>query len=209
MSKIVELLVHFLRTIKVFSVCLVVVVAQLSPVVARAHPLEYHLEPLDAETIERVLTSFELLTQELQAAGLLASAKLPKDAMGVTALLWSLEDAVAAMDESPAVESPSLLNALTAAGYESSPYVVAEWKMEAERVLESYEVLSGNIQSESIFRQLTELEETRGELTEEEIEQRESTLTRQMSMLQTTAADVAQVAPYRQRLDMLTGRLKP
>jgi hypothetical protein len=189
--------------------CLLAIAVLLAPVGAAAHPLEYHLEPLDARTVERVLTSFELLTADLEAADRLASARLPDDAMGVTALLWSLEDAVAAMDETSPIDSPALLAALTAAGYENSPYIVAEWKMEAERVLESYEVLSGNLQFESIYRNLSELENSRDDLTDDEAEQKEAGLIRQMSMLRTTAGDIAQVAPYRDRLDALTGKLNP
>jgi len=181
----------------------------LAPVSAPAHPLEYHLDPLDSTMVERVLTSFELLMADLQAAGLLASARLPDNAMGVTALLWSLEGAVAAMDKAPAVESSALLAALAAAGYESSPYIVAEWKMEAERVLESYEVLSGGLEFESIYRNLSELEDSRDRLSDEEAEEKEAQLIRQMSMLRTTAGDIAQVAPYRERLDALTGKLNP
>jgi sirohydrochlorin ferrochelatase len=181
----------------------------LIPVPAGAHPLEYHLDPLDSRMVERVLASFELLTADLEAAGRLGSARLPENAMGVTALLWSLEGAVAAMDETPAVDSPALLSALAAAGYEPSPYIVAEWKMEAERVLESYEVLSDNLQFESLYRGLSELESSRDRLSGDEAEQREAELIRQMSMLRTTAGDIAQVAPYRARLDALTGKLNP
>jgi len=181
----------------------------LAPVSALAHPLEYHLDPLDATMVERVLTSFELLTADLEAADLLASARLPDEAMGVTGLLWSLEGAIAAMDETPAVDSPALLNALAASGYTPSPYIVAEWKMEAERVLESYEVLSGGLQYEAVYRSLSELENSRDQADSDEAEQKEAELIRQMSMLRTTAGDIAQVAPYRNRLDALTGKLNP
>jgi len=176
---------------------------------AVAHPLEFHLDPLDDEAIERVLTSFELLAARLEAAGLQGSARLPENAMGITAIVWSTEDAIAAMDHTRPADSPTLRNALTAAGYEDSPYVVAEWKMEAERVLESYEVLSGDLQFESIYRTLSELESSRGRLTDDEAEQKEAELIRQVSMLRTTAGDIAQVAPYRDRLDTLTGELNP
>jgi hypothetical protein len=209
MPKLTEIVRTFLLIPGTIHACVLVSCILLSPVTVRAHPLEYHLEPLDASTVERVLTSFELLTAELEAADLLGEASLPENAMGVTALLWSLEGAVAAMDQAPAVDSPLMLNALAAAGYEPSPYIVAEWKMEAERVLESYEVLSGNLRFESIYRNLSELENSRESLTDDEAEEMEAELIRQMSMLQTTAGDIAQVAPYRDRLDALTGKLNP
>jgi len=209
MPKLAEIVRLFLPRGKAAPACILWLSVWMIPLSAAAHPLEYHLEPLDATVVERVLTSFELLTADLEAAGLLASARLPGDAMGVTALLWSLEDAIAAMDETPAVDSPALLNALAAAGYTPSPYIVAEWKMEAERILESYEVLSGDLQYGTVYRNLSELQNSRDRLTDYESEQKEAELLRQMSMLQTTARDIAQVAPYRDRLDALVGKLNP
>lgn len=162
------------------------------------------MAPLDAATVERVLASFDSLASELRGAGSLDAAKLPDDALGITALLWSLEAAVATMDGAWPTESPALLQALAAAGYEDSPYMVAEWKIEAERVLEAYEILSANITVEGLATELAELERNRGQATEAALHEQESALIRKASMLQTTARDVEQVAPYRQRLDRLT-----
>lgn len=188
---------------------LLILGALLTQSPARAHPLEFHLEPLTAATVERVLTSFELLTTELAGAGALTNARLPENALGITALLWSLEDAVAALDETWPENSEVLLRSLAAAGYERSPWTVAEWKVEAERVLESYEVLRGELQLASIHRELAELEQQADRLTADEVAERESALIRQLSMLQTTAGDIAAVAPYRSRLDKWVGRLLP
>lgn len=174
---------------------------------APAHPLEFHLDPLDDAAIERVLMSFELLSGALEAAGLQGSARISEDALGITAIVWSTEQAIASMDNRRPAESPFLLNALTTAGYEDSPYIVAEWKMEAERVWESYEVLTANYRIESIGREMRTLAEAPGELTEQQRINREAALARQLSMAQTTARDVLQVAPYRQRLDALARRL--
>lgn len=63
-----------------------------------AHPLEYHLEPLDDQAIERVITSFELLSVELEAGGSPGGARISENAMGITAIVWSTEDAIAGMD---------------------------------------------------------------------------------------------------------------
>jgi hypothetical protein len=172
-----------------------------------AHPLEYHLEPLEAAAVERVLTTLEQLTAELDAAGRLDAARLPGNALGITAVLWSLQDAVASLDKTSPAGSPTLLQSLTAAGYEASPYVVAEWKFEAERVLQAYEVLSDGLGVEDISRALTDRPDKVGELSPEEAAEREMVLIRQLSLLHTTAGDIAQVANYRQRLDALTRRL--
>ena len=209
MSKLAELFDLFLPGGKVTVACVLVISALLSTGNASAHPLQYHLEPLDARTVERVLSSFELLTAELEGASRLASARLPDNAMGVTALLWSLRGAVADLDQAPPIDSPALQQALEAAGYERSPYMVAEWQMEAERVLESYEVLRRDLRLETVYAALSELDESAGQLDAEQAELREFELLRQLSMLQTTARDVAQVAPYRDRLDALAGKLNP
>lgn len=164
------------------------------------------MEPLDAATVERVLASFDSLASELRGAGLLDAASLPDDALGITAILWSIQSAVATMDGTWPTESPTLLRALTAAGYENSPYVVAEWKIEAERVLEAYEVLSTDITNEALAAELAELERNRDQMTEAALHEQESALIRKASMLQTTARDIEQVAPYRQRLDRLTSQ---
>ncbi|MGK2926302.1 MAG: hypothetical protein ACSLE2_11845 [Lysobacterales bacterium] len=162
------------------------------------------MAPLDAATVERVLTSFDSLASELRGAGSMEAAKLPDDALGITALLWTIEAAVATMDNAWPTESPALLSALTAAGYEDSPYMVAEWKIEAERVLEAYEVLSSNITAKGLATEWAELERNRGQMSEAALHEREKVLIRKTSMLRTTARDIEQVAPYRQRLDRLT-----
>lgn len=197
----------FAQPVKAFSSLLVTFALFIVAPQISAHPLEYHLEPLKAEDVERVLVSFELLTAKLETAGLLATARTGEEALGVTAVVWSVEDAIAAMDETRSVESPTLLQALGAAGYEDSPYVVAEWKVEAERVLEAFEVLQGDFQTQAIGREMAVLEENAAQLTGEEIAERQMVLIRQASMLKTTAGDISQVAPFRQRLEALTSQL--
>jgi hypothetical protein len=197
----------FVLVRKIFCTCLIASATVFPFTIVLAHPLEFHMEPLDASAVERVLTSLELLMGELKNAGGAEAADLPDGALGITAILWSIEDAVAAMDETWASKSPTLLRSLRAAGYQESPYVVAVWKIEAERVLEAYEVLSGNFQGEEIRSGLAQLEKDADQLTEEERVRRERVLIRKVSMLQTTAGDISQVAPFRQRLDRLTDQL--
>ena len=163
--------------------------------------------PLDAQTVERVLTSFDRLIDKLENADAVDSARLPDDAFGITVILWSIEDDVAAIDKTRAVESPTLLQALQAAGYEDSPYIVAEWKIEAERVLEAYEVLRENYQLKDIVAELTELENNPKLLTDEKLMTRANMLTRKESMLQTTAKDLPMIKQYMQRIDALFGQL--
>ncbi len=197
----------FLLLKKAICAGLVAFATVLPCAIAHAHPLEYHMEPLDANAVERVVTSLELLLGELKRAGEQDTANLPEGALGITAILWSVEIAVAAMDETWPTKSPALLRSLQSAGYEDSPYVVAEWKIKAERVLEAYEVLNGNFQWEDIQAGLAELDKDANQLTDEERLNRERLLIRKASMLRTTAGDISQVAPFKQRLDQLTGPL--
>jgi hypothetical protein len=207
MIKLVKTNRLFLMVGKTFFACLVASATAFPFAGAHAHPIEFHMGRLDASAVERVLTSLDLLMGELKSAGRPDAANLPDGALGITAILWSIEDAVAAMDETWPTKSPALLRALQSAGYEDSPYVVAEWKIEAERVLEAYEVLSGNFQEKDIHARLAELEKNANRLTDEERVNRERMLIRKASMLQTTAGDISQVAPFRQRLDRLTSSL--
>lgn len=192
---------------KTQSLILAVVAALFPRAMIHAHPMEYHMIPLDAQTVERVLTSFDRLIDKLENADAVDSARLPDDAFGITAILWSFEDAVAAIDKTRAVESPTLLQALQAAGYEDAPYIVAEWKIEAERVLEAYEVLRENYQLKDIVAELTELEKDPKLLTDEKVMTRANMLTRKESMLQTTAKDLPMIKQYMQRIDALFGQL--
>jgi hypothetical protein len=192
---------------KTQSLILAAVAALFPCAMIYAHPMEYHMIPLDAQTVERVLTSFDRLIDKLENADAVDSARLPDDAFGITVILWSIEDAVAAIDKTRAVESPTLLQALQAAGYEDSPYIVAEWKIEAERVLEAYEVLRENYQLKDIVAELTELENNPKLLTDEKLMTRANMLTRKESMLQTTAKDLPMIKQYMQRIDALFGQL--
>jgi hypothetical protein len=192
---------------KTQSLILAAVAALFPCAMIHAHPMEYHMIPLDAQTVERVLTSFDRLIDKLENADAVDSARLPDDAFGITVILWSIEDAVAAIDKTRAVESPTLLQALQAAGYEDSPYIVAEWKIEAERVLEAYEVLRENYQLKDIVAELTELENNPKLLTDEKLMTRANMLTRKESMLQTTAKDLPMIKQYMQRIDALFGQL--
>lgn len=73
--------------------CLAVFGAGLS-----AHPIQYHLKPLESETVERVLRSMGQMAVLLESHGTSAADGLPDGAMGVSVLSWALPDEVAAID---------------------------------------------------------------------------------------------------------------
>jgi len=172
-----------------------------------AHPMEYHFRPLDAATVERVLDSFDRLVIQLQNNGSLAAARLPDDAMGITAVAWSLQDAVLAIDDSTPADSEILDEALAASGYGDPEIRGYEWALEAERVLETYETLVNNIDIASLNAGFAELEANRDSLSEEEESEREAVLFRNEQLLRNTWQDFELVSQYRQRLDFLVRRL--
>jgi hypothetical protein len=172
-----------------------------------AHPMEYHYRPLDAAAVERVLDSFDRMVIQLQKNGSLASARLPSDAMGVTAVVWSLQEAVLAIDDSTPAGSKILDEALAASGYSNPEIRGYEWQLEAERVLETYEALVNSIDMSSVNSGFAELEKDRNSLTEDEVREREVVLYRNEQLLRTTWKDLELVSEYRQRLDFLVGRL--
>jgi len=172
-----------------------------------AHPMEYHYRPLNAATVERVLDSFDRMVIQLQKNGSLASARLPDDSMGITAVVWSLQDAVLAIDDSTPANSKILDEALAVSGYADPEIRGYEWQLEAERVLETYEALVSNIDIASVNSGFDELEQDRDSLTEDEVQVREAVLYRNEQLLRTTWRDLELLRHYRQRLDFLVQRL--
>ena len=177
------------------------------PVATAAHPIEFHMQPLDAGTVERVIDSLERVASELQAAGASGRVSMPQDAMGVTAVLWALQDALMEADEVTTTDSPSLKRALLSAGYADSYYVVEEWQGEAERVVETWEVLKRGLKIVQVYAGYSRLEEDRAGLSEEQAIERESTLVRDYELLRTTAKDLELISAYIPRLDAVLVRL--
>jgi hypothetical protein len=172
-----------------------------------AHPMEYHLRPLDAASVERVLDSLDRMVTQLRENDSLASASLPDDAMGISAIVWSMQDAVLSIDDSTPADSETLNSTLAASGYTDPEIQVYEWQLEAERVLETYEVLVSGIDMTTVNAGFTELERDRASLPEDEAREREAALYRNEEMLRTTAKDLELISHYRPRLDALVGRL--
>jgi hypothetical protein len=186
------------------SLCLVAV---FSTVAVHAHPIEYHMQPLDAGTIERVIKSLDQMIIELRRADSLDSVQVPDDAMGITVLLWSVQDALMEVDETTTTDSPTLKRALSSAGYKDSPYAVDEWQAEAEQVLETYEVLKKGLNLEQVYAGYAALEEDRPGLSEELAIERESALVRDHQLVRTTGKDVELVRQYLPQLNSLTLQL--
>jgi hypothetical protein len=189
------------------ALILACVCAVLASPAAHAHPIEYHMQPLEDADVERVLSSLELITDELEAAGALSGLRVPDDALGITAILWALLDAVLETDQVSRVDSPTLMRSLAGAGYPQSYYVVEQWQGEAERVIETYEVLKRGLDMKAIYRGYAELEARRGELSAKEADRREGRLVRDHQMVRTTYKDLSLISAYLPRLDALAARL--
>jgi hypothetical protein len=172
-----------------------------------AHPLQYHLKPLDAARVERVLTAFETLLSVVERGGAMEAARLPDGALGASALVWSVQGAVVAMDDSAGRGGDSLSAALLASGYEDSPFVVDEWRFEAERVLAAYEVLSGDLRRDEVYAAMAELETEAATTPADELEERTAALVRQAELIHDTQYDVPAVAPFRARIDAFVSSL--
>jgi hypothetical protein len=109
-----------------------------SPVAA--HPIEYHMQPLQAETVERMIVSLDELISELDrlgAVGTIRDAQAPDRRIPI----WRIQAAVAAPTGGSIAESPAIRRAAVKAGYEDGPFVVEEWQLDANRVLDVYEAL--------------------------------------------------------------------
>jgi hypothetical protein len=181
--------------------------AVFSIATVQAHPIEYHMQPLDDATIERVIQSLEQMIGELEKTGSLDKVRLPEDAMGIPVLLWSVQDALMEADEVTTIDSPTLKRALLSAGYSDSPYVVEEWQAETEQVLETYEVLKKSLNLEQVYAGYAALEQDRPGLTVDQAVEREIGLLRNHELVRTTGKDIELVKQYLPQLDSLSLRL--
>jgi hypothetical protein len=172
----------------------------------QAHPLEYHMQPLDADTMERVIHSFDQMAVELRKAGYLHAVRLTDEAVGISALFWSIQDAMAAADETAIADSPTLNRALLSAGYQDSPYLVEEWQTEAQQVLETYEVLKRGLSLRQVYEGYAAFESERAALTNEQALERESALVNDHQLVRTTTKDRHLVEQYLPRLDVMIGQ---
>ena len=173
----------------------------------QAHPMHYHMQPLDEATVERVVNSLNQMIGDIRRNGSLDSAGLPNDAMGITVLLWSVQDAMMAMDDSGTLDSPGMRRALISAGYKDSRYVVEEWQADAEQVLETYEVVGRGLSMEGIQARYTAFLADRPQLDEEQAIELESALVRDRQLLRTTAEDVALIRQFKPQLDAIASQL--
>ena len=121
-----DLILQSCRT--VLAACLM---AGLSTI-AFAHPQDGHLPPLTASEVERSVRALEILVPKWSGQA------MPDNAETLGALAGVLEDALSASDGITSSQSPTLLRALRQAGYPDSPYIVDQWKLDTERVLETY-----------------------------------------------------------------------
>jgi hypothetical protein len=179
----------------------------LSISTAQAHPIEFHMQPMEAADVERVITSLERIADELNAAGKQNTLRMPENSLGISAMPGVLQGALMEADEVTTVDSPSLLRAITAAGYADSYYVVEQWEGEAERVVETYEVLKRGLSMDRIYKGYADLEAQRTNFSEEVAAQSERILVREHEMVRTTAKDLDLVSVYLPRLDVLVARL--
>ena len=169
--------------------------------------MHYHMQPLDEATVERVVNSLNQMIGDIRRNGSLDSAGLPNDAMGITVLLWSVQDAMMAMDDSGTLDSPGMRRALISAGYKDSRYVVEEWQADAEQVLETYEVVGRGLSMEGIQARYTAFLADRPQLDEEQAIELESALVRDRQLLRTTAEDVALIRQFKPQLDAIASQL--
>lgn len=192
------------RIIPTFLLCLLCVLSMAS---VYSHPIEYHMQPLDAETVERVIQSLDQMVADLKRSGTLGTVRLPDSAMGISVMLWSVQDALMKLDETTTIDSPTLKRALFAVGYQDSLYVVEEWQIEAEQVLETYEVLNKGLNLDQVYAGYAALEKDRPALSEVQANSRESTLVRKHELVRTTAKDLELVERYLPQLDSIAARL--
>lgn len=169
---------------------------------AGSHPIEYHMQPLSAGQVERVVSSLEKIASRLQDPG---AVQLPDDAMGISLALWSLWDA---LDAGGGPGEDPLPDILVAAGYESSYFMIEEWEIEAQRVLETYEVLHKGLGSQAVQRAYSKLEALRPQLDEQQLLARERAVIRDQQLVNRSAIDLALVANYQARIDRLFAKLQ-
>ena len=194
-------------TLRVSVISLSLAITAIFCSAARAHPIEYHMQPLDAQTVEQVVQSLELMVGELRNNSSLNAARLPDGPMDVSLLLWSIQGAIMDIDDSGTLDGPVLKRTLLSAGYKDSPYVAEEWQAEAEQVLETYEVLARDLSRATIQARYAAFNKERPELGEDQALTMESALIRDQQLLRTTADDLEIVRQFRPRLDALTAQL--
>lgn len=177
----------------------------LSPV--QAHPIEFHSDPLDAETIERVIKSLNGLISEVESNDTVDSVELPEGYVSAAALMWALQSAVLAIDESGTIDSPVLRQAVLSAGYEDSLYAVEEWQAEAQQVLETYQVIHQGLDNSKLQARYETFNQELPSLKPERAIEIESALIRDAELLRTTAKDRPLVKQYQSQLQALVVRM--
>ncbi len=168
-----------------------------------AHPIEYHLQPLQPAEFERAVATLEQAAAHLQTAVPHTQIHFSDDAMGITVALWSIEDALRADKNNP----DALTKLLHKSGYTDPPTAVLEWELETQRVLEAYETRNRNLTLPVLQDRIAELEEKRAVLPQQQQLQLEQAIVRDHQLLSTTGADIESVAPYAARLDKLFEQL--
>ena len=168
---------------------------------AGAHPIEYHMQPLSDLQIRRAVLSLEKIASQL---GDSSAVELPAGAMGVSAALWTLWDAL----EATAETGDPLPELLVTAGYKPSSFIVEEWEIEVDRVLVAYEVLRRGLDPEAVQKAYKNLEEERAGLDEQTLGARERALLRDGRMVRTSYVDLEGVSGYRARIDRLFGKVQ-
>ena len=101
----------------------------------------------------------------------------------------------------------TLNDLLADSGYADPMIGVIEWQLEAERVLETYEVLVRGLDVESLNAAFARYDEASARLSDEQALDQEIALFRDVQLLNTAGADVGAIEPYRARLDKLVQRL--
>ena len=177
-----------------------------SPNPALAHPIEFHMRPLDTQTVERVIVSLNRMLDTVEAAGDRRAISWPEKPMGIADLVPSLQDALMDVDEVTTLESPSLRQALRDAGYPDAPFIVEEWELDARQLLETYEVLSRGLDFQQVQAGYAAFDKARPLLTDDQTLDRESHLMRDHELVRTTGKDLELVSRYVPRLKALLQR---
>jgi hypothetical protein len=197
---------HF-RMIIFICAASAMIVLSLFPAIAQAHPIEFHSKPLDSVTIERVIKSIDGLILEVETNGSVVSIDLPEGDVSVAAMMWSLQSAVLAVDESDTIDSPVLRQALFSAGYQESSYTVEEWQAEAQQVLETYEVIRRGLNNAKLQARFETFNKELPTLEPQRAIEIERSLILDAELLRTTAKDRPLVKKYEKQLQAMVARL--